>query len=98
MNLIDLINRLTVVIVENSIRNPYWNPHGGWGKEGKIVVFVSKIDPNFPSRLLLWSITSSEEQLFYTPIALATLISFFTDADNVFSNDSTAPVNVFSND
>jgi hypothetical protein len=52
MNLIDLINPLTVVIVERSIRNPYWNPYGGLGTEEKIVVFISKIDPNFPSRLL----------------------------------------------
>jgi hypothetical protein len=52
MNLIDLINPLTVIIVERSIRNPYWNPYGGLGTEEKIVVFISKIDPNFPSRLL----------------------------------------------
>jgi hypothetical protein len=41
-----------VDIVERSIQNPYWNPYGGWGKGGKIVVFVSKIDPVFLSRLL----------------------------------------------
>jgi hypothetical protein len=42
-----------------SIRNPYWNPNGGWGKRGNIVVFVSKIDPIFPSRLLYRKIVSS---------------------------------------
>jgi hypothetical protein len=33
-----------------SIWIPVWIPL--WGKEGIIVVFVSKSDPNFPSRLL----------------------------------------------
>jgi hypothetical protein len=50
-----------VVIVERSIRNPY----GGWGKEREIVVFVvfvSKIDPNFPSRLLYRQIFSFKFQ------------------------------------
>jgi hypothetical protein len=29
--------------MERSIRNPYWNPYGEWGKGGKMVVFYSKI-------------------------------------------------------